>query len=245
MRGLRNRGAVVWCVAAMLAGAAHARASELPNWLDPEATLQKGREALFENRYAAAARLCTAVYLEYPSNAEARRCLREAALAGASEDVLAVQAEGGQIIKSAEKSRRVDELIKERGYLEAYDVLYGALEADHLDAWARGRLTKLQRAVSREAQDLGLEDERSRKAVRGFYEMTSGKWPRVLRAREHWFAALALSGAEIPEVRIRRYLARIERQEKRQGTGGAQVQPVSNGSPKANEIYLELDEFLK
>lgn len=245
MRGLRNSGVVVWCVAAMLAGAVHARASEMPNWLDPEATLQKGREALFENRYAAAARLCTAVYLEYPANAEARRCLREAALAGASEDVLAVQAEGGQIIKSAEKSRRVDELIKERRYLEAYDLLYGALEADQSDAWARGRLTKLQRAVGEGTAGFGLQDERSRKAVRGFYEMTSGKWPRVLRAREHWFAALAMTGAEIPEGRIRRYLSRIDRQEKRQGTGGAQVQPVSGGSLTAKEIYQELDELLK
>jgi hypothetical protein len=245
MSGLRNRGAVVWCAAALLAGAAHARAAEGPGWLDPEATLQKGREALFQKRFAAAARLCTAVYLEDPANEEARRCLREAARAGASEDVLAVQEEGGQIMKSAEKSRHVDELIKQRRCLEAYDLLYGALEADLSDNWASGQLKKLQRAVGEEARGCGLPDERSRKAVLGFYEMTQGKWPSVLRAREHWLAALTLTGAEIPEGRIRRYLARVERREKRQGTARVPSETVSAGPRTMKEIYKELDELLR
>lgn len=245
MSGLRNRGAAVWCAAAMLAGAAHARANAGPGWLDPEVTVQKGREALFQKRYAAAARLCTAVYLEDPANAEARRCLREAARAGAAEDVLAVQEEGGQIMKAAEKSRHVDELIKQRRCLDAYDLLYGALEADLSDDRARGRLKKLQRAVGEEAHDCGPQDERSREAVLGFYEMTLGTWPSVLRAREHWLAALTLTGADIPEGRIRRYLARIERREKRQGVARAQAQPASDRPRTMKEIYQELDELLK
>ena len=245
MSGLRNRGAVVWCAAAMLAGATHARAAEGPGWLDPEATLQKGREALFKKHYADAARLCTAVYLEDPANEEAKRCLREAARAGASGDILAVQEEGGQIMQSAEKSRQMSELIRQRRYLEAYDLLYGALEADLSDNWSRGQLKKLQRAVGAEAPaGLGLHDERSRKAVLGFYEMTQGKWPSVLRAREHWLASLALTGAEIPEGKIRRYLARIERQETRRELR-APSQNVSAGPLTMKEIYKELDELLQ
>ncbi|MCR4296743.1 MAG: hypothetical protein NUW21_14515, partial [Elusimicrobia bacterium] len=157
----------------MLAGSV-ARAAAGPGWLDPEVTLQKGREALFQKRYAVAARLCTAVYLEDPANAEARRCLREAARAGASDDVLAVQEEGGQIIKSAEKKRHMSELIRQRRYLEAYELLYGALEADLSDDWSRGQLEKLQRAVGERLGGLEAQDERYRKAVLGFYEMTQG-----------------------------------------------------------------------
>lgn len=244
MSDSRNRGAVVWCAAAMVAAALVSRA-EGPGWLDPEATLQKAREALFQRRYAAAARQCTAVYLEDPANEEARRCIREAARGGASKDVLAVQEEGGQIMKSAEKSRQVSELIEQRRCLEAYDLLYGALEADVSDNWSRGQLQKLQRAVGDEAHGCGPQDERSRKAMLGFYEMTQGKWPSVLRAREHWLSALTLTGATIPEGRIRRYLSRIERREKRQRAARAQVQPVSDGPRTTKEIYRELDELLE
>lgn len=245
MSGLRNRGLAVWCAAAMLAGATCARAAEGPGWLDSEATLQKGREALFQKRYADAARLCTAVYLEDPANAEARRCLREAARAGASEDILAVQEEGGQILKSAEKKRHMSELIRQRRYLEAYELLYGALEADLSDDWSRGQLEKLQRAVGERLGGLEAQDERYRKAVLGFYEMTQGKWSSVLRAREHWFAALSLTGANIPEGRIRRYLARIERQELRLKTARAPGRPGSAETAAMKDIYKELDELLK
>lgn len=244
MRILRNRAAVVGLAAAMLAGSV-VRAAEGLGWFDPEAALQEGREALFEKRYAAAARVCTTVYLENPANGEARRCLREAALAGASDAVLAVQEEGGQIMKSAEKRRHLSELMRRRRYLEAYDLLYGALEADLSDDWSRGQLEKLQRAVGEGAGGLEAQDERSRKAVLGFYEMTQGKWPSVLRAREHWFAALSLTGARIPEARIRRYLARIERQELRLKTARAPGRPGSAETAAMKDIYKELDELLK
>jgi len=244
MSGLRNRWVVVWLAAVMLAGSARARAAEGPGW-QGEAALQKGREALFQKRYAVAAHLCTTVYLEDPANAEAKRCLREAARAGAAGDIISVQEEGGQIMKAAAASRRMSELIEQRRYLEAYDLLYGALEAGRSDSRARGQLEKLQRVVGEQAHgDLGLQDERSRKAVLGFYEMTKGKWPDVLRAREHFLAALDLTGAEIPEVRIRRYLARIERQELRRGTRAAR-QSVAAGPLTMQEINKELDELLK
>ena len=243
MSGLRNRGAVVWLAAAMLAGVCLARAAEGPGWLG-EADLQKGREALFQKRYADAARLCTTVYLEDPANAAAKRCLREAARAGASGDIISAQEEAGKIMKTAAESRRVSELIEQRRFLKAYELLYGALEADISDSRARGQLKKLQRAVDEETRGgLGLQDERSREAVLGFYEMTKGKWPDVLRAREHLLAALGLTGASIPEVRIRRYLTRIERQETRRG--GASSQSVSAGPLMMKENYKELDELLK
>lgn len=245
MRILRNRAAVVWLAAAMLAGSVVRGAAEGLGWFDPETALQKGREALFEKRYAVAARVCTTVYLENPANREARRCLREAALAGASEDVLAVQEEGGQIMKSAEKRRHLSELIRQQRYLEAYDRLYGALEADLSDNWSRGQLEKLQRAVGERADGLEAQDARSRKATLGFYEMTQGKWSSVLRAREHWFAALSLTGSKIPEGRIRRYLARIERQELRLKTAHAPGQSGSAGTAAMKDIYKELDELLK
>lgn len=237
--------AVVGLAAALLAVAPVVRAAEGLGWFDPETALQKGREALFEKRYAVAARVCTTVYLENPANEEARRCLREAALAGASDDVLAVQEEGGQIMKSAEKRRHMSELIRQRRYLEAYDLLYGALEADLSDDWSRGQLEKLQRAVGEGAAGLEAQDERSRKAVLGFYELTQGKWPSVLRAREHWFAALSLTGANIPEARIRRYLARIERQEMRLKTAHAAGAAGSGSTAAVKDIYKELDELLK
>ncbi|MBI4060667.1 MAG: hypothetical protein HY403_04485 [Elusimicrobia bacterium] len=244
MRSLKNRAAVVGLAAAVLAGSA-VRAAEGLGWFDPESALQKGREALFEKRYADAARVCTTVYLENPANGEARRCLREAALAGATDDVLAVQEEGGQIMKSVEKKRHMSELMRQRRWLEAYDLLYGALEADLSDDWSRGQLEKLQRAVGERAGGLEAKDDRSRKAVLGFYEMTQGKWPSVLRARGYWFAALSLTGANIPEVRIRRYLARIERQELRLKTARASGQPGPAETATMKDIYKELDELLK
>ncbi len=244
MRSLRNNGAVVGLAAAMLAGSV-ARAAEGFGWFDSESALQKGREALFEKRYADAARLCTTVYIENPANVEARRCLREAALAGASDDVLAVQEEGGQIMKAHEKRRHMSELMRQRRWLEAYDLLYGALEADLSDDWSRGQLEKLQRAVGERAGGLEAKDDRSRKAVLGFYELTQGKWPSVLRAREHWFAALSLTGANIPEARIRRYLARIERQEMRLKTAHTAGAAGSGSTAAVKDIYKELDELLK
>lgn len=238
---MRNKGAVVWCAAAMLAGAIHARAAEGSGWLDPAADMRQGREALFAKRYAAAARLCAAAYLEDPANEEARRCLREAARAGASEDVLAIQEEGGQIMKKADKSRRVSQLIEQRRYLEVYDLLYGALEADRQDDWARGQLEKLQRAVGdRLPGDLGL-DEHRRNAVLGFYYLAQKKLPSLCRVRAHWSEALQQTGIKIPESRIRRYLSWIERK----GIACAQAPPDQSGPLTMQAMLKELDELLK
>lgn len=246
MRSLRNSGAVVGLAVAMLAGSA-ARAADGLGGFDSEPALQEGREALFQKRYAAAARLCTTVYLEEPANGAARRCLWEAALAGAAEDVLVVQEEGGQIMKSAEKRRYLSMLMRQRRYLEAYGLLCAALEANLSDDWARERLQKLQLAVDEEmgAGGLKVQDERSRQAVLGFYEMIQGTWPSVRRAREHWLAALAAAGPRIPEGAIRRYLARIERQELRLKTASAPGRPGSDERAAMKDIYKELDELLK
>lgn len=229
--------------AVALAGALSAGAAAQYGWFNPEETLQKGQEALFRKRYALAARLCTRVYLEDPANAEARRCLREAARAGAAGDLVETQQEARRIRREAERNLQVEEFLRERRYLEAYDMLYKALESEPSEAWARAQLAKVQDAAE---EGIGrLPDERAREAAWGFYYLTRKEWASYCRAKEHWEEALKLQGAKIPTSRIARYLAWIESYAKRRAQTCAPPEIAADKLETPEEINRALDELLK
>ncbi len=207
----KNR--IAGLAAALLATAFAVHAARGPGWLDPGASVQtqRGREALFRKEYAVAVRLCSAVYLSDPANKDARLCLRDAAAAGAAEDVRAVQKEGEKIKKRALTRKSFEDFTKQHLYLESYALLYEELEADHLDAWVRGQIEKLQQMAGESLSDgLKFADERYRNALQGFHFLGHKNAPGMRRAREHWGEALKLKGGKIPEGRIRRYLSWLE-----------------------------------
>lgn len=229
-----------------LAGALSASAAAQSGWFDPEEDLQKGREALFQKRYGEAVHLCAAVYLEDPANAEARRCLRESARAGAEVELVRTQREARSLRRQAERSHEIDELLRERRYLEAYDMIYQALESEPADPWARAQLAKVQGAA--EAAQGGLDavpDKRARDAAWGFFYLSQRKSASDRRARERWEEALTEGGANIPTGRIRRYLAWIKSHEEIARADApaktAELKPLA----ALEQINAALDELLK
>lgn len=209
-----RRQAWAWALAALVLGPGVDAQAPIP--LPADLLLQQGWEAYRKGDRAGGLNLFMEVILQNPSHTEARGALRQVAHEAAEWQIRRVQEERRAVLEEAKenferfKRRRAYAWLIEdmdRGeVLKAYDFLYGILEETPEDPWTEYRLREVQRIVLTMSRQIEERGKRYAAAARGFYFYTLREWPK---ARKEWLAALSLSGTDIPEPRIRKYLASI------------------------------------